>query len=105
MRHHIAGTTFTLTTLRGNAEFELNLVKAHAGAGMTSNFTVRDRICNCFGLKFSVKIEKIIINQVKYTFCPYSTAIVCYLFNSIQAGSNVDPHAHQVVITTGQLHY
>ena len=42
MRHHVAGTTFTLTALRGHAEFELDLVKAHAGAGVTGNFTVGD---------------------------------------------------------------
>ena len=42
MRHHVPGTTFALAALRGNTEFELDFVKAHAGAGMTGNFTVRD---------------------------------------------------------------
>jgi hypothetical protein len=39
---HIAGAAFAAATLGGNAEFELNLVKAHAGAGVANNVTVRD---------------------------------------------------------------
>ncbi|BEP56032.1 hypothetical protein GmRootV118_32760 [Variovorax sp. V118] len=42
LRHDVAGTTFTLATLGGHAEFELDFVESHARAHMTCDFTVRD---------------------------------------------------------------
>jgi hypothetical protein len=38
----IARASFALTTLGRNAQFELDFVKAHPGARMASDFTVRD---------------------------------------------------------------
>ena len=40
--HHVPGTPFTLPALRCHAKFKLNLVKAHASAGVAGNVTVRD---------------------------------------------------------------
>jgi len=37
---HVACTTFTTATLRGNAEFELHFVKRHARAHMACNFAI-----------------------------------------------------------------
>jgi hypothetical protein len=42
LRHHITGAAFTLAALGGHAEFELDLVKAQARAGMTGDFAVGD---------------------------------------------------------------
>jgi hypothetical protein len=42
LRHHITHATFALTALGGDAKLELDLVKAHAGMGVTGNFTVRN---------------------------------------------------------------
>jgi hypothetical protein len=39
---HITGAAFAAAALGRNAKFELNLVKAHACAGMANYFTVRD---------------------------------------------------------------
>ena len=38
----IACTAFTLATLRGDAEFKLHFIKAHAGPHMTCDFAVGD---------------------------------------------------------------
>jgi hypothetical protein len=40
--NHITGAAFAAATLGGDAEFELNLVKAHACAGVARYVTVRD---------------------------------------------------------------
>ena len=42
LRDHVARTAFTLTTLRGHAEFKLHFVESHAGSHMTCDFTVRN---------------------------------------------------------------
>lgn len=42
MRHHVPGTPFALTALGGDAEFELDLVKAQARVGMTGDFAIGD---------------------------------------------------------------
>jgi len=42
LRHHVPGTPFTLAALCGDAEFELDLVKAQARAGVAGNFAVGD---------------------------------------------------------------
>jgi hypothetical protein len=40
--HHVTGTAFAAAALGRHTEFELDLVKAHAGTGVTGDFTVRD---------------------------------------------------------------
>ena len=42
MRHHVADTTFALTALGRNTEFELNLGKAQPGTGMAGDVPVRN---------------------------------------------------------------
>ena len=42
LRDDIARTAFTLTTLGGDAKFELDFVESHARAHMTCDFTVGD---------------------------------------------------------------
>ena len=37
---HVACTTFTTSTLRGNAEFELHFVERHARAHVACNFAI-----------------------------------------------------------------
>jgi len=39
---HITGAAFAAAALGGNAEFELDLVEAHACAGVADDVTVRD---------------------------------------------------------------
>ena len=43
---NIAGTIFALTTLGGNTQFKLNLVKTHARTCVTGNFAVRDSVAH-----------------------------------------------------------
>ena len=40
--YHVARAAFAAATLQGNAELELNLVKAHASACMARDIAVRD---------------------------------------------------------------
>jgi hypothetical protein len=40
--NHLTGAAFAAATLGGHAEFDLDLVKTHACAGVASYFTVRD---------------------------------------------------------------
>ena len=42
MGNHVAGAAFAASALGGNAQFKLNLVKAHARMRVACNFTVRD---------------------------------------------------------------
>ena len=42
LRHHIAGAAFAATTLGGNAQFELDFVKAQTRPGVAGNFSVRN---------------------------------------------------------------
>ncbi len=42
MRHHIAGAALAATTLGGNAQFELDFVKAQTRPGVAGNFSVRN---------------------------------------------------------------
>ena len=42
LRHHVADTTFALTALGRNTEFELNLGKAQPGTGMAGDVPVRN---------------------------------------------------------------
>ena len=44
LRHHIPGTSFTLTALSGYTEFKLNLFKTHTRACVAGNFAVRDSV-------------------------------------------------------------
>ena len=46
LRHNVTGTTFALSTLGGNTQFKLNLVKAHASTCVTDNFAVRDSVAD-----------------------------------------------------------
>jgi hypothetical protein len=43
---HIASAAFAATALGGDTEFKLDLVKAHAGAGMADDVTVGDTVAN-----------------------------------------------------------
>ncbi len=42
LRHHIAGAARAATTLGGNAQFELDFVKAQTRPGVAGNFSVRN---------------------------------------------------------------
>jgi hypothetical protein len=42
LRDDVARAAFALTALGGNTQFELDLVKAQPGTGVTGNFAVRD---------------------------------------------------------------
>jgi hypothetical protein len=42
LRHYVTGAAFALAALGRHAEFELDLVKAQARAGMTGDFAVGD---------------------------------------------------------------
>jgi hypothetical protein len=46
LSNHITGAAFAAAALGGDTEFELDLVKAHAGAGMADDVTVRDAAAN-----------------------------------------------------------
>ncbi len=56
LRDDIARTTFTLATLGGHAEFELDFVESHAGAHVTCDFAVGDSAAdaNDHGVKAAV---------------------------------------------------
>jgi hypothetical protein len=66
LRHHVAGAAFALAALGGDAEFELDLVKAQACTGMAGNFAVRDSAAdaNDHGVAWLVidSIGEVIIN-------------------------------------------
>jgi hypothetical protein len=93
LRHHVAGAAFALAALGGDAEFELDLVKAQACTGMAGNFAVRDSAAdaNDHGVAWLVidSIGEVIINAnlshlqscralfppvltVSTYFCPFS---------------------------------
>ena len=42
LRDNIAGAFFALATLRGNTQFKLNIVKAHARTHVAGNLSVRN---------------------------------------------------------------
>lgn len=42
LRHHIAGAAFAAAALGGNAQFELDFVKAQTRPGVAGNFSVRN---------------------------------------------------------------
>ena len=42
LRDEVARTAFTLATLRGHAEFELDFVEAHPGARLACDFAIGD---------------------------------------------------------------
>ena len=46
LRHHVTGAALAATALGGNAQFELDLVEAHASAGMAGNLSVRNPAAN-----------------------------------------------------------
>lgn len=51
--HHIAGTAFAVSALRGNAQFKLNLVKRHACMRVACDLSVRNAVAytNNHGVK------------------------------------------------------
>ena len=46
LRHDVAGTIFAPAALCGYAQLELNVVKSHASARMTGDFTVRNAVAD-----------------------------------------------------------
>ena len=66
LRHHVTGAAFALAALGGHAEFELDLVKAQARAGMTGDFAVGDSAADAnnhgMGLAGIDSIGALIIN-------------------------------------------
>jgi hypothetical protein len=46
LRHYLADAALTLAALGCHAKFELDVVEAHSGAGMTGNLSVGDTAAN-----------------------------------------------------------
>ena len=46
LRYHVTCAVFAAAALRGNAELELDFVKAHSCTGMACDFTVGDTAAN-----------------------------------------------------------
>lgn len=46
LRHHVTRAAFAAAALGGDTELKLDLVKAHARAGMACDFTVGDAAAN-----------------------------------------------------------
>lgn len=44
--HYVAGTAFAAAALQPYAQFELDLIKTHASAGMAGDFTVGNSAAN-----------------------------------------------------------
>jgi hypothetical protein len=46
LRHDVPGATFALTALRCNAQFELDIFKAHTSTRVAGNVAIRDAMAN-----------------------------------------------------------
>ena len=96
LRHHVSGAAFALATLGRNAQFKLDLVKAHAGASVAGNFAVRDTVTNADDHGLACWLDKII------QYCQYkceSVAFAITLFDSLAFWLHIGPVRRALSLT------
>jgi hypothetical protein len=93
LRNNVAGTAFTLATLRGNPQFELHFVEGHAGARMASDFSVGHSAAHADDHGSEGALAGWLKEpDYKYEFVAFAIAMAFPLTARRPCGSHLGPH-------------